>query len=422
MAAKSDAAKDRLPADAPNLTRSDDRSGDRLAAAADLELKSEYLAAEARPRGWRKFVFGSLLVGAPAIAFAAFIVTMGERAKAAMEEALARDGAALIAQLEQRGSAAEAVLQRLLQRGAEAEAAIGRQRQMADIARPQIDRLQQEAASNRGELARLNSELAAISKAYSPLLARLDRQQADSVSRMEALRKNAESDGAEIKRLQSQVAMILQERAPLVAEMRNQGTDLGTRIDRLLQEAIRDRTELARLKAQVIGSSLSLPHTTGAANPQQTGLIDEVTKLRQEMLATRTGLSRLEGAVDAIKRTSSGTKPQNTELNTSSIAPAGTGSETPQGRPASRSPRVATMPADVALPKAASLPQATQNPQQQADWQTATVGPAAPAADNAVPAQSAAKGPLGCTRFKTYDAQTQTYRGRGGIVRPCRRM
>jgi hypothetical protein len=338
-----------LSAAPANPTRSDDRS-DRLAAASDLELKLEYLAAEARRRRWRTFAFWSLLAGAPAMAFAAFIVTMGERAKAAMEEALVRDSAPLIAQLEQRGKAAEAMLQGLLQRGAEAEAAIGRQRQMAAIARPQIDQLQQEAASNRGELARLNAELAAISKAYSPRLARLDRQQADAVPRMEALGKTAESDRAEIRRLQSQVATISQNQAPLLAEMRKQGTDLGTRIDRLLQEAVRDRTELARLKAQVVGSSLS----------QQTGLVDEVTRLRQEVSANRTGLSRLEGAVDAIKQASSGTE-RLTELDTSAIALAGPGSETPQGPPASRSPRVPLPPNDVVLPKAASPRVALEN-------------------------------------------------------------
>jgi DNA repair exonuclease SbcCD ATPase subunit len=412
MAAKSDAAKGRLAADvtiAASLTGSEDRS-DRLAAASDLELKLEYLAAEARRRRWRTVTFWSLLAGVPAMALAAFIVTMGERAKAAMEEALARDSAPLIARLEQRGRAAEAMLQGLLQRGAEAEAAIGRQRQMADLARPRIDQLQQEAASSRGELARLNSELAALSQAYAPRLARLDRQQADAVPRLEALGKNAESDRAEIKRLQSQVATISQTQAPLAAEMRKQGAELGTRIDRLLQETVRDRTELARLKAQVIGSSLS----------QQTGLIDEVTTLRQEVLANRTGLSRLEGAVDAIKQASSGAKPP-TELDTAAMALGGPGSETPQAPPASRSPRVAALPADAALPKAASPRQATQNPKRRAD---ATVGPAAPAADDAVPALSAGLspiGPPGCTRFKTYDAQTHTYRSRGGVIKSCRR-
>ena len=107
-------------------------------------------------------------------------------------------------------------------------------------------------------------------------------------------------------------------------------------------------------------------------------------------------------------------------------APAGqarSDSELPPGPPASRSPLVATVPFEVVLPKAGSLPQATQNPEQPADGQTATVAPADPAADNAAPAQPTGRfprGSLGCTRFKTYDAQTQTYRGRGGVVRPCR--
>ena len=51
--------------------------------------------------------------------------------------------------------------------------------------------------------------------------------------------------------------------------------------------------------------------------------------------------------VDAIKRASSRRKPLDTELNTSSIAPGGPGSETPQGPPGSRSPVVAALPADV---------------------------------------------------------------------------
>jgi hypothetical protein len=89
----------------------------------------------------------------------------------------------------------------------------------------------------------------------------------------------------------------------------------------------------------------------------------------------------------------------------------------------------ASPPAPVAVAPAAlpvqPMPQATQNPQQPAYGQTATVAPVAPAADNAAPAQSSvrfSKISSGCTRYKTYDAQTQTYRGYDGVVRPCRPM
>jgi hypothetical protein len=409
MATKSGAAEEWLPGDAPFAApaASEDRSAE-LAAAAD---RLEFLGAEARRRRWRTVVFGSLLAGVPAVALAVLVVTMGERVKAAMEEALARDSAPVIARLEERGRAAESALQRLLQRGEEAEAASGRRRQMADTARPQLDRLEQQAASHRGELARLDAELAATLKAHSPLLAELGRQQAASLTRLEALRKDAESDRAQIKRLQAEVATLLQERGLLVAEVRSQGTDLGTRLDRLLAEAGQDRTDLARLRAQV--GSPSPP----AADPQRTALVEEVMELRQELSAHRSGLSRLQGEVAAIRRAPSRPKQPATAPDLSSIAALpGPGGATAEAPPASRSPVLATLPVDGVRPRTASLAET-------GDGQTGTVAPAARAAGDVGPVQSGgrfAKGALGCTRYKTYDAQTQTYRSRSGVVRPCR--
>ena len=244
-----------------------------------------------RRRLWRTLAFGVLLVGSLAIAATAYT----------------------------RAGARERCLDGPRARSTDAEAAIGRLQRTADSAQPPVDRLQQEAAGSRAEVARLKAEIAAIAEAQAPLLARLDRQQADFTTRIEALRKTAAGD-AQVQRLQTEVATLLQEQAPLVAEMRTQGTDLGQRIDGLLEEAIRDRTELARLKEQVIGISQSLPRTAVAPDPQQKGLIDEVAKLRQEILANRTGLRRLEGEFDTIKRASL-QKPPDTELNTSSACP-----------------------------------------------------------------------------------------------------
>jgi BA14K-like protein len=84
-------------------------------------------------------------------------------------------------------------------------------------------------------------------------------------------------------------------------------------------------------------------------------------------------------------------------------------------------------PAGAAAPAASPAP-APQDPQPGAapgaaapvDEQTATVDPTE---GDAVPGTAGTRfprGSAGCTRYKTYDPETQTYRGYDGIVRPCR--
>jgi hypothetical protein len=100
----------------------------------------------------------------------------------------------------------------------------------------------------------------------------------------------------------------------------------------------------------------------------------------------------------------------------------------PAPMPEAAPPSPPGQPQTQATPKAepAPSPQASPNPQASpsrempADQETATVdgteGDAAPAK----PGTRFPRGAAGCTRYKTYNPQTQTYRGYDGIVRPCR--
>jgi outer membrane biosynthesis protein TonB len=71
-------------------------------------------------------------------------------------------------------------------------------------------------------------------------------------------------------------------------------------------------------------------------------------------------------------------------------------------------------------PEPAPSPQAAPSPEMPADEETATVGTTEDEAAPARPETRFPRGSAGCTRYKTYNPQTQTYRGYDGIVRPCR--
>ena len=74
------------------------------------------------------------------------------------------------------------------------------------------------------------------------------------------------------------------------------------------------------------------------------------------------------------------------------------------------------IPAAPIPPEPEPQPQVTPGPEDPPDRQPAAAEAAAPT-EPRFP-----KGSAGCTRYKTYDAQTQTYRGYDGVVRPCRPM
>lgn len=116
------------------------------------------------------------------------------------------------------------------------------------------------------------------------------------------------------------------------------------------------------------------------------------------------------------------------------IGPSSTMPEVGKRRDLTERPNTPSIPRTVAPPPepAAAPPPAPPTPTEPDP--PATLAPddppggeattAAPATDDAPAAAQPEgrfpKGSLGCTRYKTYDAQTQTYRGFDGVVRPCR--
>jgi hypothetical protein len=276
---------------------------------------------------WRNFAVGLLLAAAPVL----FLSATGfvDRARTT-EEALERGGA-IVARLERRGaeigSAVEGLqgtadrLPRLEQKVAETEAAIGRLARSTEISQSKIDQLQQQAAGNLAELARLKTEVVAtLAKARLPLVAQIDRRQAEVLGQIEALRNKVSSDGAQMEQLQKRVATLSQAPASSAAELQEQRRYFVALTDRLRQEAIGDRTDLARLKDQVKNSSEFLPAAAMAFSRQQTDLIDDVAKLRQEVLASRASLSLLEGHLDDLKQAASArAQPKTGEPETASI-------------------------------------------------------------------------------------------------------
>jgi hypothetical protein len=270
-----------------------------------------------RLKSWRKFAVGLLLAGAPVLSLSA-IAFVDPARTTTTEEALERGG-------ERLQGVADPVPP-LEQKVADAEAAIGRLAQAGKVSQSKVDQLQQQAAGTLAELANLKTEVvAALSKARLPLVAQIDRQQADLLVQIEALRNKAASDGAQMEKLQKGVAALSQAQAPLAAELEaeleEQRRYFVALTDQLRQEAIGDRTDLARLKDQVKSSSEFLPAAAKALSGQQTDLFDDVAKLRQEVLASRASLSVLESELDDIKRAASAQAQPKAE--TESIGPPG---------------------------------------------------------------------------------------------------
>jgi len=85
-----------------------------------------------------------------------------------------------------------------------------------------------------------------------------------------------------------------------------------------------------------------------------------------------------------------------------------------------RAPTGAPAPVSAAPPPAPPQPQAAPSPEVPADEQAATAGPTEGDAAPIRPGTRFPKGSAGCSGYKTYNPQTQTYRGYDGIVRPCR--
>jgi uncharacterized coiled-coil DUF342 family protein len=422
------------------------------------------------------FFLGVLLAGAAALFW-------GERGQFETNEAPQRLSAQ-IAQLSQRAKDAETRLGQLDQRAKAAETRFGeldQRREAADTAiaqaeallrqgRPQLEALRGEAASDRAELSRVQSRVAGIMAAQPTLLAKLEEQQREFLSRIEALQQRATADRSDIAALQTRMVSSSDEQVGRAAELQERQKELLARVDRLQQQASADRTALV----QLAGNALDLPRVASAFERRQADLADQLSKVREEISADRSALGQLEGQVDAIRRASVQRGVQSEE--TASIAPGipNEASEAdppaaleaaPKGKAAlakGAAPRVVLR---IARNKVAAHPAAKnlsnkprvdrrfasrkhlpirldqtdgiffidQADEMSMEYQpvpsllpapagvlTATIDPAA---DGGRPWPSEGrypKGSKGCDRYKTYDAQTLTYRGYDGVVRPCR--
>jgi hypothetical protein len=196
----------------------------------------------------------------------------------------------------------------------------------------QLERQQRNEASNRDDLTRLRAHLAQALQTQSALDAEFNRQRAAVALQLDTLRQDRGRDRDALGHVGQRLADMTQAQGPLRTALERQRADLRAEIGRLQQEAAGSRAEVARLRTEM-----------AAIVQAQSPLL----ALREEMLANRAGLRHLEGEFDAIKRASSGGKPLQTELNTSSIAPMPPSPRTPQSSPGSRSLGLAALPARV---------------------------------------------------------------------------
>ena len=340
-----------------------------------------------------------------------------------------------------------------------------------------IDTLRNEAASDRAQLEQLQTQTATLSQAQVSLAAALENQKRDFVSLANRMRQEAVDERTDLARLKDQVKK-RSDFLPVIAELvSQQQKDLIEKVAQLRQEVLASGASLSLLEGRLdefmpTTSSQALVRAgeveTAAVGPPSESFVKLAIDGLESSPKTQAVSVPASPAIATppAARTVVEDRPNKPAIATPKPVVkkvARLGEAKPAAKPKldlalrrgvpvsldktgetledALKPRAIIAKPDATQPKPVmtafpSVPEPNASPPQRAPERQLILGPPPSskepsssqtatgdaAAGSAVPAQAERrlKASAGCTRYKSYNAQTQTYRGYDGVVRPCR--